>query len=82
MGEVLYSTKWVKYSVLYRELQDKTQPQHTTTNMSRCPPTLQRLWPSLSMATSTMDPNLGASAPYESVAGVGCLVRSCHCQLR
>jgi hypothetical protein len=42
MGEVLYSTKWVK--VLYHEPQHKTQPQHTTTNMSRRHPTLQRLW--------------------------------------
>jgi len=32
--------------------------------MSRRRPTLQRLWPSLSMATSAMEPNLGAAAPY------------------
>ena len=63
MGWVLYSTKWVK-SVLYREPQHKTQPQHTTTNMSRRRPTLQQLWPSLSMPTSAMEPNLGAAAPY------------------
>jgi len=35
------------------------------------PPYPQRLWPhsSLSMATSAMDPNCGATAPYESNVG-------------
>ncbi len=77
MGKVLYSTKWVKYSNLPCT-QHKTQPQHTTTNMSRRRSTLQQLWPSLSMATSSMDPNLSASAPYGSLAGAGRPVCSCR----
>jgi hypothetical protein len=75
MGEVFYSTKWVN-TALYSKPQHKTQPQHTTTNMSRHRPTLQWLWPSLSMATSPMDPNLGAAAPYGSVNGAMHQVRS------
>ncbi len=55
-------------TVLYLP-QHKTQPQHTTTNMSRHRPTLQPLWPSLSMATSAMDPNLGAAATYGTIQG-------------
>jgi hypothetical protein len=35
--------------------------------MSGRSPTLQQLWPSLSMATPSMNPNLGAAAPYGSV---------------
>jgi len=52
----------------------RTQPQHTTHNMSRRHPTLQRLLPSLSMATSAMDPNLGAAAPMDpyKARGIGC----------
>jgi hypothetical protein len=77
MGEVLYSTKWVKYSALpYREPQYKTQQQHTTYNMSRRCPTLQWLLPSFSMETSTMDPNLGTAHPYGpyKVRGIGCFL--------
>jgi hypothetical protein len=67
MGWVLYSTKWVK-SGLYREPQHKTQPQHTTTNMSRRRPTLQRRWPSLSMGRLSAPPTNGAAASYRSHA--------------
>ena len=74
---VLYSSKWLK-SVLYHEPQHKTQPQHTTTNMSRRRPTFQRRWPSLSMATLSMDTALGATAPYESVDGAMPQVCSCR----
>ena len=81
MGWVLYSTKWVK-SVLYREPQHKTQPQHTTTNMSRRRPTHQRLRSSLSMAKSAMDLDLGAAAPYGSEAGAGRSVCSRRCRFR
>ena len=63
MGWVLYSTKWVK-SVLYREPQHKTQPKHTTTNMSHRRPTLQRRWPSLSMGRLLAPPTNGATAFY------------------
>ncbi len=61
--------------------QHKTQPQHTTTNMSRCRPTLQLLLPSLSMSmgTSTMDPNLGAADPYGPIQGARHRVCSCSC---
>ena len=74
LGDQLY--KIGKVRVLYRKPQPKTQPQHTTTNMSHCHPTHQRLWCSLSMATSAMALDLGATAPYGSVAGVGHPVRS------
>jgi hypothetical protein len=67
MGWVLYSTKWVK-SVLYREPQHKTQPQHTTTNMSRHRPTLQWHWPSPSMGRLPASPTNGAAASYRSHA--------------
>ena len=57
---MLYSTKWVNL----REPQPKTQPQHTTTNMSHHCPTLQQLCPlSLSMGRAVAPPNHGASAP-------------------
>jgi hypothetical protein len=62
---VLYSSKWLK-SVLYHEPQHKTQPQHTTTNMSRRRPTLQRRWPSLSMGRLSAPPTNGAAASYRS----------------
>ena len=65
MDWVLYSTKWVK-SVLYREPQQKTQPQHTTTNMSRRRPTLQQHWPSLSMSRLSAPPTNDAAASYRS----------------
>ena len=68
-----------KKSVLYRKPQHKTQPQHTTTNMSRRRPTLQRLWPPLSMAISAMEPNLGAAAPYGPIKGSPRCLRSRHC---
>ncbi len=71
MGWVLYSTKWVK-SVLYHEPQHKTQPQHTTTNMSRRCPTLQRRWPSLSMGRLLAPPTNGAAASYCSYARLPC----------
>jgi hypothetical protein len=63
MGWVLYSTKWVK-SVLYREPQHKTQPQHTTTNMSCRRSTLQQHWPSLSKGRLSAPPTNGAAASY------------------
>jgi hypothetical protein len=66
LGALLYK---MGKSVLYREPQHKIQSQHTTTNMSHRHPTLQRLWPSLSMATSAMDPNLGAAAPHGPIQG-------------
>jgi hypothetical protein len=62
---VLYSSKWLK-SVLYRKPQHKTQPQHTTTNMSRRRHTLQRRWPSLSMGRLSAPPTNGAAASYRS----------------
>jgi hypothetical protein len=62
---VLYSSKWLK-SVLYCEPQHKTQPQHTTTNMSRRRPTLQRRWPSLSMGRLSAPPTNSAAASYRS----------------
>ncbi len=65
MGWVFYSTKWVK-SVLYRKPQHKTQPPHTTTNMSRRCPTLQWRWPSLSMGRLSAPPTNGAAASYRS----------------
>ena len=40
-----------------------TTTQHTTTNMSRCRPTHQRLWPSLSMGRPAAPLNHGAAAP-------------------
>jgi hypothetical protein len=67
MGWVLYSTKWVK-SVLYCKPQHETQPQHTTTNMSRHRPTLQRCCPSLSMGRLLAPPTNGATASYRSHA--------------
>jgi hypothetical protein len=67
MGWVLNSTKWVK-SVLYREPQHKTQPQHTTTNMSRRRPTLQRHRPSHSMGRLLAPPTNGVAASYRSHA--------------
>ncbi len=65
MGWVLYSTKWVK-SVLYGKPQHKTQAQHTTTNMSRRRPTLQRCLLSLSMGRLSAPPTNGAAASYRS----------------
>jgi hypothetical protein len=68
MGWVLYSTKWVK-SVLYREPQHKTQPQHTTTNMSRCRPTHQRLWVQLPHAADVLpQPPLMLTAAINAAA--------------
>ena len=64
----------------YREPGHKKHKKHTTSNMSRRRPTHQRLWPSLSMATSAMDLDLGAAAPYGSEAGAGCSVHSRHCR--
>jgi len=76
LGALLYK---MGKSVLYREAQHKIQSQHTTTNMSHCRPTLQRLWPSLSMATSAMDPNLGAAAPHGPIQGSRRRLCSRHC---
>jgi hypothetical protein len=64
----------------YHEPGHKKTQQHTTINMSRCCPTHQRLWPSLSMATSVMDLYLGAATPYGSEAGASRSVRSRGCQ--
>jgi hypothetical protein len=80
LGDQLY--KMGKVTILYHEPQPKTQSKHTTTNMSRRRPTHQRLWPSFSMATSAMALDLVTAAPYGSVAGVGCPVRSCSCCCR
>jgi hypothetical protein len=71
MGWVLYSTKWEK-SVLYREPQHKTQPQHTTTNMSRHRPTLQWRWPFLSRGRLSAPSTNGAAASYHSHARHPC----------
>ncbi len=76
---LLYSTNLANYAILPQARTQKTQ-QHTTTNMSRRRPTHQRLWPSLSMATSTMDLDLGTAVPYGSEAGTGCSVRSRRCR--
>jgi len=46
-----------------------TQPQHTTINMSRCRPSLQRLWPSPSMGRPAAPPTHGAAAPYGPMQG-------------
>jgi hypothetical protein len=67
MGWVLYSTTREK-SVLYREPQQKTQPQHTTTNMSHRRPTLQRHWPSLSMGRLLAPPTNDTAASCRSHA--------------
>ncbi len=67
---LLYSTNLANYATLPQARTQKTK-KHTTTNMSRRRPTHQRLWPSLSMATSAMDLDLGAAAPYGSEAGAG-----------
>ena len=71
MGWVLYSTKWVK-SVLYSKPQHKTQPQHTTTNMSHHRPILQWHWPSLSMGRLSAPSTNGAAASYRSHARRPC----------
>jgi len=76
---LLYSTNLANYATLPRARTQKTQ-KHTTTNMSRRRPTHQRLWPSLSMATSAMDLYLGAAAPYGPEAGAGCSMRSRRCR--
>ena len=76
LGALLYK---MGKSVLYRKPQHKTQSQHTPTNMSHRRPTLQRLWPSLSMATSGMDPNLGAAPPHGPIQGSRRWLRSRHC---
>ncbi len=78
---LLYSTNLANYATLPRARTQKTQ-QHTTTNMSRRRPTHQRLRSSLSMATSTMDLDLGAANPYGSEAGAGRSVCSCRCRFR
>ncbi len=77
MGEVLYSTKWVKYSTL---LQATTQNTTTTHNNQHepLPPFLQRLWPSLSMATYAKDPNLCTAVTYGPIEGSWCWLRDCH----
>ena len=56
-----------------------TQPQHTTTNMSRCRPTLQRLWPSPSMGRAAAPLNHGAAAPqhHAQAASRRACVRCC-----
>ena len=69
LGDQLY--KMGKVMVLCHQPQPKTQPQHTTTNMSDHQPTHQQLWSSLSMATSSMALDVGAAAPYGSLAGAG-----------
>ncbi len=77
---LLYKLGKLRYPLPQARTQ-KTQ-QHTTTNMSRRRPTHQRLWSYLSMATSTMDLDLGAANPYGSEAGTGCSVCSCRCRFR
>ena len=67
MSWVLYLTKWVKS--VYREPQHKTQPQHTTTNKSRCRPTHQRLWVQLSHAANVLpQPPLMLTAAINAAA--------------
>jgi hypothetical protein len=63
-------------SFRYPTLHTVQQRTHTNTThtahkhkMSRCHPTPTAALPLLSMATSAMDPNCGAGAPYESIAG-------------
>ncbi len=72
---LFYSTNWANYATLMQARTQETQ-QHTTTNMSRRRPTHQRLWSSLSMATSAMDLDLGTPTLYGSEAGTGHSVRS------
>ena len=69
MGALLY--KMGKIST-HHEPQHKTQPQHTTTNMSRHRPTLQRHWPSHSMGRLLAPPTNGAAASYWSHARRPC----------
>ncbi len=78
------SIAWVRHSLLYkigkvRYSTTKTQPQHTTTNMSRCRPTLWRLWPSISMATATTAVALDSAAPYRPMQGARHRVRRSCC---
>jgi uncharacterized integral membrane protein len=51
----------------------------TTTNMSCCRPTLQRLWPSPSMGRSAAPPTHGAAAPYGPMKGARHRVRRRRC---
>jgi hypothetical protein len=67
-GQKRISTKLVKCSA-YRKPQHKTQPQHTTANMSSHHPTLQQLCSSLSMARAKLPPNHCAAAPLRVCAG-------------
>ncbi len=76
---LLYSTNLANYTTLPHAGTQKTQ-QHTTTNMSRCRPTHQQLWSSLSMATSAMDLDLDAAASYGSEAGARHSVCSHRCR--
>jgi hypothetical protein len=55
--------------VLKCEPQPKTQPQHTTTNMSSHRPTLQQLCPYLSMGRAKLPPNHCAAASLQGCAG-------------
>ena len=63
----------------YASTTQNTTTQHTTTNMSRCRPTLQRLWPSPSMGRAAAPSNHGAAAPqhHAQAASRRACVRCC-----
>ena len=68
-----------KYDTIVHEHNTTTQPQHTTTNMSHCRPTLQRLWPSPSMGRAVAPLNHGAAAPqhHAQAASRRACIRCC-----
>ena len=71
------------YGSTYAQIQPHnhttTLPQHTTTKMSHCCPTLQRLWPSPSMGRPAAPLTHGAAAPYGPIQGARHRVRRHHC---
>jgi hypothetical protein len=77
LGALLYKLGKLHYPTASQDTKNTTthNNQH-----ERRRPTHQRLWSSLSMATSAIDLDLGAVAPYGSEAAVGCSVRSRHCR--
>ena len=77
---MLYSTKWVKYARTTQHTQHTTHnTQHTTTNISRCRPTLQRLWPFPSMGRPVAPLTHGAATPYGPIQGTHHRVRWRRC---
>ena len=58
-----------KYCTSTTQPHNHTTTTHTTINISRCRPTLQRLRPSPSMGRPAAPPNHGAAAPYGPMHG-------------